>query len=238
METDDNTPLPTPTEEQFTALNQAYKYFNEVLFNNSLPGCILNFSRKKNTHGFLAPERWRRVDGEAKYVHEISLTPYTFYRPLKEVFSTLVHEMVHLWQWEFGKPSRNGYHNKQWTAKMEEIGLIPSDTGMKGGNKVGQKMSHYILSGGMYEKAFDAIPKTFLLPFTSLEGDLLRMVIEKRKEGSSTEKVKDGRSDIAKLYRPGKKRTKYTCHNCGFNVWGKPNLNLNCGDCGGKYEVN
>lgn len=153
--------LPTPTEEQFTALNQAFNYFNEKLFEGKLPGCILNFSRKKNTHGFLAPERWRRVDEENKYIHEISLTPYTFYRPLKQVFSTLVHEMVHLWQWEYGNPSRNGYHNKEWARKMEVVGLMPSNTGEEGGRKTGQKMTHYIISNGLFEQAFDDIPESY-----------------------------------------------------------------------------
>ena len=89
-------PSLTPTEEQYFALNKAYKYFNRKLFKGKLPGCILNFSRKRNTHGFLAPERWRRV-GERHYsVHEISLTPTTLYRQPVAVFSTLVHEMVHL----------------------------------------------------------------------------------------------------------------------------------------------
>jgi hypothetical protein len=39
-----------------------------------------------------------------------------------------VHEMAHVWQHAHGKPSRNGYHNKEWAAKMDERGLIPSDT--------------------------------------------------------------------------------------------------------------
>ncbi len=43
----------TPTEEQFNALNSAYQYFNQTLFDGKLAGCILNFSRKKNTHGRL-----------------------------------------------------------------------------------------------------------------------------------------------------------------------------------------
>ena len=235
METDSNTPLPAPTEEQFTALNHAYNYFNEHLFEGKLPGCILNFSRKKNTHGFLAPERWRRVDEKNKYIHEISLTPITFYRPLKEVFSTLVHEMVHLWQWEFGKPSRNGYHNKEWALKMESIGLIPSNTGKEGGKKTGQQMTHYIKPDGVYEVTFERIPTSYLLPFTSLEGDLFQAALAKR-EGNEGEDIR--RSEMAKKYRPSPKKTKYSCHNCGFNVWGKPNLSLICGSCRNNYEKN
>src|SRR5262249_7332085 len=67
------------------------------------------------------------------------------------VISTLGHEMAHHWQHIFGKPSRNGYHNRQWAAKMEEIGLMPSDTGEPGGKKTGQRMSDYIIPGGPFE---------------------------------------------------------------------------------------
>ena len=223
--------LPTPTEEQFTALNGAYKYFNRVLFKNQLAGCILNFSRKKNTHGFLAPERWRRVEDEGNYIHEISLTPTTFYREPKLVFSTLVHEMVHLWQWEFGSPSRNGYHNKEWANKMEAIGLIPSATGKPEGKKTGQQMTHYIGEGGRYEKAFNRMPKKHLLPFTSLEGDIMKALIE---GGAAT--VNSISPKKSKLRPPSRKKTKYTCSNCKSNVWGKPNLNIQCLDCGVAFQ--
>ena len=128
MEKQKNNELPTPTELQFAALNGGYRYFNKKLFHNELLGCILNFSRLRGIHGFLAPERWKRVGERAFCTHEISLTPTTLYRMPIEIFSTLVHEMCHLWQWEFGKPSRNGYHNKEWAAKMKAVGLIPSHT--------------------------------------------------------------------------------------------------------------
>jgi hypothetical protein len=36
--------------------------------------------------------------------------------------------MVHLWQHHHGKPSRTGYHNKEWATMMKAVGLIPSDT--------------------------------------------------------------------------------------------------------------
>jgi predicted SprT family Zn-dependent metalloprotease len=56
-------------------------------------------------------------------VDEIALNPRTFIdRTDREIVSTLVREMVHLWQFHFGKPGRRGYHNKQWATKMEEIG--------------------------------------------------------------------------------------------------------------------
>jgi hypothetical protein len=64
--------------------------------------------------------------------------------------------MVHLEQHHFGKASRNGYHNKQWAAWMERIGLMPSNTGEPGGKRTGQRMSHYILPDGAFARAFKA----------------------------------------------------------------------------------
>lgn len=38
------------------------------------------------------------------------------------MLSTLVQEMVHLWQHHFGKPGRRRYLNKQWADKMDSLG--------------------------------------------------------------------------------------------------------------------
>jgi DNA gyrase inhibitor GyrI len=37
---------------------------------------------------------------------------------------------------------------------MKEIGLQPSTTGEKGGKETGQTVSHYIIPGGRYAKAY------------------------------------------------------------------------------------
>ncbi|MGK0365920.1 MAG: putative SprT family Zn-dependent metalloprotease [Saprospiraceae bacterium] len=223
--------LPTPTEAQFNALNQAFNYFNQTLFDNALPSCILNFSRKKNTHGFLAPKRWRKVGEEEYSTHEISLTPTTLYREAKLVFSTLVHEQVHLWQIEFGKPSRGGYHNKEWAKKMIEIGLMPSHTGLVGGKKTGQRMTHYIIEGGAYELAFNKMPQAYTLPFTSLDADLMKLHLAGAKPSAGGE---DGKKPASPPPVRGRTKTKYSCE-CGFNVWGKPSLNIICGNCGNPF---
>lgn len=224
----------TPTEEQYLALNKAYKYFNRKLFKNALPGCILNFSRKKNTHGFLAPERWRRVGEEKHSVHEISLTPTTLYREPIEVFSTLVHEMVHLWQWEFANPSRSGYHNKEWATKMIEVGLIPSDTGQPGGKQTGQRMTHFIEKGGRYENAFKSMPEKYTLPFTSLEGDIMRSLLS---GGAGSSKGNEGKGGKKSLRPRSRNKTKYSCPRCKVNLWGRPNLKIRCEDCNERYSV-
>lgn len=223
---------PTATERLFGALNNAYRYFNYTLFNSELPNCVLNFSRLKSAKGFFAPDHWRERQSD-DYIHEISLTPHTLYREPIDIFSTLVHEMCHLWQWEFGNYSRNGYHNKEWADKMESIGLIPSHNGEIGGKKTGQKMTHYIIENGEYAYAFRNMPKEFVLPFTTLEGEILKSLIEGKSSPTNapikTKKGKVGRTR-------GANKTKYSCP-CGKNVWGRADLYLMCGECGEDFQA-
>lgn len=196
---------PAPTAAQFRAFQSMYDYFNRVLFGGSLRPVILNFSRAANTLGFFAPERWSQAN---QTTHEISLNPaHLATRSARDVASTLVHEMVHCWQQEHGTPSARGYHNREWAAKMEEVGLIPSATGEPGGAKVGFRMTHYIEEGGAFVRAFDAMPREYLLPWASWEPD--------RGRGKGT---------------TPKSKVKYTCPACGANAWGKPELHLVCGD--------
>ena len=200
-----------PTPQQFVAYQRLYDHFNRTLFGGQLAPVILNFSRAAKTLGFFAPERW--ASGKT-VTHEISLNPTHMDRPARAVASTLVHEMVHAWQHQFGKPSRTGYHNHEWSAKMEEVGLMPSDTGEPGGARVGQHMTHYIIPGGRIEKAFEALAASDLLPWQSRE-----IATPRKKKTTNRNKVK------------------YSCPDCESTVWGKPNLDVWCGDCDTQFEV-
>jgi hypothetical protein len=202
--------LERPTEDQFRAYQAMYDYFNRELFEGKLPGIILNFSRRAGTYGFFAPQRWE--GSNERVIDEISINPaHLRTRHPIDTTSTLVHEMVHQWQQEFGSPSRTGYHNAEWAEKMESIGLVPSDTGQPGGRRVGQRVSHYILEDGPFARAFARMPEKFLLPWRAGETD-----------------ERGGR-------RGGKpapqSKLKYTCSGCGLNAWGKPDLHLVCGKC-------
>ena len=126
-------------------------------------------SRSKNLIKELQSYTWMK-DREGNTTHEININPvYMAMATDLNICQTLVHEMVHLWQYEFGKPSRAGYHNKEWAAKMEVVGLMPSDTGKPGGKKTGQQMDDYPIEKGKFEKAFKKMPKDILLPFKSSE---------------------------------------------------------------------
>src|SRR5260370_37082719 len=134
-----------PTTQTFTSLATAYDFFNRELFNGSLPPCLITMQRHKGAYGYFSGERFASLDDPKEVTDEIALNPLHFatQKPVK-VLSTLVHEMAHLWQHHYGKPPRKGYHDRQWAAKMHEIGLIPTATGEEGGKEPGPK-NHQLL---------------------------------------------------------------------------------------------
>jgi hypothetical protein len=115
--------------------------------------------------------------------------------------------MVHLWQHHFGKRPTRCYHDRQWSAKMKEIGLHPSDTGEFGGKETGSKMSHYIVENGLFDKACASF-------------------IEKH----GTVFYQDTTTTVAATTKfTG--RIKFSCDGCGLNAWAKPTAVLFCGEC-------
>lgn len=45
-------------------------------------------------------------------------------RPLCGILGTLLHEMLHAWQQEYGKPGKGNYHNAEFRNKARGLGLI------------------------------------------------------------------------------------------------------------------
>ena len=199
-----------PTEKQYGAYQYLYDYLNETLFDGQLPACMLVFSVKKNkTAGYFSSKSWQEKRG---FVHEISLNPeYVKKHSLKETLAVLSHQMVHLWQYENGKASRKGYHNREWAEKMKTIRLIPSDSGEVGGKETGQQMKQYVEKGGKFEKAYEEIAGKYEIPFHTFGEE---------KKGEKEEK----------------ERERYVCKGCGWSVWSKGGLEALCGKCGIVFE--
>lgn len=195
-----NTKSKNVTEKTYASLMAAYDHFNRELFNGTLPFCMITLQRKSKAYGYFAPQRFKHGKQDTD---EIALNPSMLHLGNRETFSTLAHEMAHLWQQHFGKPSRNGYHNAQWGVKMKEIGLYPSSTGQPGGKEKGQKVSHYIVKGG----AFDIANAKFKCE---------PLIIENWDE----QKKKNKKSN----------KSKYEC-GCGTRAWAKPQTSLICGEC-------
>lgn len=202
-------PALTPNTE-YDSFEQAYDWYNAALFCGRLPACLITLQRKRNAYGYFSPERFAARDTD-DLTDEIALNPSAFTgRTDAEILSTLVHEMVHLWQQHFGQPGRGRYHNKQWADKMLEIGLHPTDDGTPDGKMTGDHMTHLILP----DQPFDVAT-------TELLATGFKLVWQSR----------DTQPGAGKRKPPAKSKVKYTCGICGVNCWGKPGLRLICLDC-------
>lgn len=194
----------TPTTETYEVLQRAYDHFNRAIFSDSLPQCLITLSAElRNAYGYYRHHPFKGTEDTEKATDEIALNPFTFTgRTDREVYSTLVHEMVHLWQFHFGDDNKKSPHDKEWASKMEEIGLMPSSTGQPGGKRTGRRVSHYIIEGG----SFDRVERKFkvAIPWRGAP-------IEREKKGS--------------------KRLKHTCPECEVNAYTKPGVSLICGEC-------
>lgn len=207
------TAMTNPTSRTYASLTTAYDFFNAELFGGQLPPCLITMQRHKGAYGYFSGERFRNVADQADVTDEIALNPAHFAeRRPEQTLSTLVHEMAHLWQHHYGKPPRKAYHDKQWAAKMREVGLIPTSTGAPGGKETGQKVTHIIEEGGAYARACaKLLAEHPAILYHDRAGD--------DEEGRKARKKKAA------------SKTKYTCESCGANAWAKPNTNLWCGDC-------
>lgn len=234
-----------PTQELYEFFASAYQHFNAQLFGGELSSCMLTVQRQRGCMGLFYPERWVTEGGVR--CHELALNPTYFGASrIVELFQTLVHEQCHMWQQEHGRPSRSGYHNRQWANKMESIGLMPSATGEPGGKRTGQQMSDYPLPRGPFLAAAHAFIE---------RGDRLKWLDRfrapdnpRRVAGLHAMAQETGSEallapvatllpepEVIHLESPGpasnRSKIKYTCPGCGCNVWGRARLRIRCEAC-------
>jgi hypothetical protein len=200
---------PAITPIEYGGLQAAYDHFNADLFGDALPNVFITYQRKANSGGYFSPDRFSgRVGPSDRHEHELALNPDGFIGRTDEfICSVLVHEMAHVWQQEHGTPSRRGYHNTQWGAKMKALGLYPSSTGLVGGRETGQAMAHYILPDGRFASSYAALAAAGW-----------RLNLQSRRHAGPD----SGRTS----------KTKFSCPACGQNAWGKPDLRVVCEPCG------
>jgi predicted SprT family Zn-dependent metalloprotease len=202
--------MPADTTADYRTLAQAYAFFNAELFAGELPPVLITLQRQANTRGYYAHGAFRSRANAEERVSEIALNPDVFpERTDEEILSTLAHEMAHVWQAYRGKPGRGGYHNAEWAAKMDEIGLLPVRADGKQG-KTGEKMTHTIAAGGAFERA------------------ARRLLAGSRLQWQSCARTADEQQTAAKKRAS---KTKFTCPSCGQNAWAKPDAMLMCVPC-------
>lgn len=188
----------------YNTLYEAYGILNGRLYEGQLPECVITLVRGKRFYGYFRGNSFKSKTDER--CDEIAMNPdYLTTVSEKDVFSTLAHEMAHLWQHHFGKPSRNAYHNKEWAKEMLRIGLKPFNVNNPE-KMTGQFCSHTIIENGLYHFCYDIHLVRLSLDWGSLP-------------------------DAPKAKGKSGKRKKFTCPACGMNAWAKEGANIGCWEC-------
>ena len=107
-------------------LEKIFKALNADKFGGELEVPIITVQNTPKAYGHLTCNKvWHNAHGVKQY--ELNIGAGTLDRPIENVVSTMLHEMVHLYNQMHGIQdcSRgNTYHNKKFKEKAEEVGLI------------------------------------------------------------------------------------------------------------------
>lgn len=139
------------TLQFYEELQLVYDRFNERLFKNELPDCLITLQRINKNTGYWSENRFASTEDNTAYTHELALNPdYFGTQPLLNIFKCYAHEMCHMKQSIFGEPSKRSYHNAEFATFMLEIGLIMTDDGTTDGRATGEKMTEIVVPDGLF----------------------------------------------------------------------------------------
>ena len=207
--------------KQLTSYNRVAGYLNKIFdllnaeyFENALsrPTITIQSTPKAYGHFSLRDDTWVSKLGGT---HEINIGAGTLARPIEEVTATLLHEMVHYYNYTLGVQdcSRgNTYHNRRFKDAAESHGLCVTHSDKYG-------WSH-------------TSPADSLLDFV-LENGLTDILINRNEftgfqiPGTGTH---SGTGLIPPLPRKSSTR-KYICPCCGNSVRATKTVNIGCLDC-------
>ena len=197
-------------------LNKIFDLLNEEFFESALsrPTITIQSTPKAYGHFSLREDTWVSKLGGT---HEINIGAGTLARPIEEVVSTLLHEMVHYWNYEHGVQdcSRgNTYHNRRFKEAAESRSLTVEHSDKYG-------WSH-------------TSPADELLEFV-INNDLTDILIN-RNEFSGFQMTGTGTHSGTSIPTTPKKSSsrKYVCPCCGMSVRATKIVNIGCLDCGAK----
>lgn len=196
-------------------LEKLFRTLNTRYFGDTIEEPIITIQSTPRAYGHVTVSKaWHKANGDER--HELNIAAGTLDRPIEEIVSTLLHEMVHLMNLQNGVQdcSRGGtYHNRKFKAAAEACDLhIDYD------ERIGWSV-------------------------TSLTEALIDFIIEEgwedicmsREDGCISRTPGRGSPDRTPTTptTPKKSSTrKYICPGCKMSVRATREVNIICGDCG------
>lgn len=196
-------------------LNKVFDLLNAEFFESELsrPTITIQSTPKAYGHFSLREDTWVSTLGGT---HEINIGAGTLSRPIEEVAATLLHEMVHYWNYihSIQDCSRgNTYHNRRFKEAAEAHGLIVAHSDRYG-------WSHTSPSDALLEFVLKYELTDILINRNEFGG--FRITGTGTHSGSSSFGGEEPRKSSSR---------KYVCPCCGMIVRATRNVNVACLDC-------
>lgn len=195
-------------------LNKIFDLLNAEFFENTLsrPTITIQSTPKAYGHFTTREDTWVSTIGST---HEINLGAGTLARPIENVVATLLHEMVHYYNYEQGVQdcSRGGtYHNKHFKKEAEARGLTVTKS-----EKYGYAHTE---------------PADRLLDFV-LDNGLTDILITRNEQlGFFVPPTGTNRGTNAGAAPKKSSTRKYVCPCCGTGIRATKEVRILCMDCG------
>jgi hypothetical protein len=203
-------------------LEYGFDVLNRVYFNNELPPIVICIMSSKSTYGHYTVNKEWRVDDE--HLHEINVSAEHLDRPIENVMSTLLHEMIHYYCALNGinDTSQNGrYHNKNFKREAEARGLIISQAPYIGWSVTEPSMEfiEVIRSNGI-EKPLD------------INRDGYYSMVGNGGDSAGGDGGEDGMGpDGQPIHKKKSSTRKYVCPSCGNSFRATKTLHVMCLSC-------
>lgn len=202
-------------------LEYGFEVLNKVYFDSALPPIVITIMSSPRSNGHFTVNREWRVD-EERY-HEINISAEHLDRPIEEIMSTLMHEMIHYHcsLHNIRDVSSNGrYHNGNFKAEAEKRALIISQAKYIGWSvtQPSPEFIEVIKSHGI-EKPMDINRDGIQIDIAGLLGGLAGL------------NGVDGVNGLTVAKKPKCSTRKYVCPCCGNSFRATKDINVMCMDC-------
>ena len=207
--------------KELTSYNRAAGYLNKIFdilnaefFEGALsrPTITIQSTPEAYGHFSLRADTWISKNGAT---HEINIGAGTLARPIEEVAATLLHEMVHYFNYEKGVQdcSRgNTYHNRRFKEAAEAHGLTVQHSEKYG-------WSHIAPSDALLDLVLDYGLTDILINRNEFSGFQIG--------GTGTHNG----TPIGTIAPKKSSSRKYVCPCCGMSVRATKEVNIGCLDC-------
>lgn len=194
-------------------LEKIFRALNEDKFGGELETPIITIQSTPRAYGHITCGKvWKNAHEEGGQ-YELNIGAGTLNRPIENVVSTMLHEMVHLYNLmhDIQDCSRSGtYHNKRFKAKAEEVGLV-----IEYDSRIGWSITSP--SGGLLEYIIEQGWEDILIN----RAEHIRISV-----GGTADK--SGEPDSSR--KPSSTR-KYQCPKCGISCRATKDIRILCVDC-------